>query len=177
MKIIPKAVACIIMIFASVSLLQGDVYKVQNLFNAYFPSKPEYLGQMGNGTNSTIAYRCVNETSLLSYTLLFTPNRRKIPENEIFVNLAAYAKGSILGVQDGSISPIKQHYIKSIPSVLYTSSYSSSGVRINKFAVTSFVDGRYVTWSVQEYVGASTQDAKTSFEKHLKSFLFGYGNQ
>lgn len=175
MKIIPTTITCIILAFASCGLLQGEMYKINNMFNAYFPSKPEYLGKMGAGENLTVAYRCVDQSALLSYTLLFTPNKQDIPKKEIFENLEAYAKGSILGVKDGSILSIKRTHIQSIPSVLYSSSYSSNKLRIKKFAVTSFVDGQYVTWSVQEYVGASTQDAKSSFQKNLKSFLSGYG--
>lgn len=167
----PRIATSIIMLFASTNFLLGEVHKINDMFNAYFPSKPEYLGKMGEGENTTIAYRSVDQTSLLSFTLLFTPNQREIPKNEIYENLETYAKGSVLGLQDGSILSMKRTKIKSIPSVLYTSSYSSRGIKIKKFAVTSFLDGRYVTWSVQEYIGASTKDAKTSFNQHLKSYL------
>lgn len=164
----PVPIALLVSSFTSITASGSDVYDIEGFISAEFGGRPILAGEIGTGLTKTKSYQYFDEENIIVYALTFDVNRRPpAPVSEIPLLLKEYASS-----QASALASSLLHYrTKNIGNqkvAFYTIKYSMQGLIWKKVSLTSIVDGRNISWSIQTADEHSSLDAETVFDS-------GYG--
>lgn len=163
------AIAAGSLFLCSFAFAQSGSFSIDDEYSAYFPEKPKFQAELGQGAARHRSYGHTDEVNLIVYTATYQAGKTEFSENEIPGELKLYTKGQAMAV-GGQIQSYEARSMNGNESATVVIWYEVNGVDIRKFSVLSYQDGHFFQWTVQDFPTLSKLDGKTLFDKHLHHF-------
>jgi len=163
------SITVVLFILCSYSFAENRSFSIDGKYNAYFPEKPKFLAELGQGSKRHRSYVYTDEENLIIYTATYQAGITRFAKKDVPKALENYVKGQALSV-GGKVKSYKANSIGSNESAIFSVIYKYENVEIRKFGVLSYKGGRFYQWSVQNFPALSKLDGKTLFYNHLNQF-------
>ena len=158
-----------ICVFASISSAGSSIYTIEGDITAVFPSQPQLIGELQTGGIKSRTFQAVDVGNKLTYSLTLQTINAEINERDIPKELRQLAKGDSL-VFSGNIVTYEQYNIHGYFGAKYEIHYSVDGVVFKKNTAVTYYGNRFVSWSITEINGLSTESGKYVFDKYIRYF-------
>lgn len=145
-------------------------YTIDNKFEAAFPAKPQFHGELGQGEAKHRGYNYVDEDNAIVYTAIYQVGENSVKKSNELKLLRVYIEGLVL-TAGGSMKSYSNQNINGNSSAVFHMKYKSLGYPTRKYAVVSYKDGRFYQWSVKDFPSISSLNAEDIFNAHFGKFL------
>lgn len=147
-----------------------EVYTIDNKFEAAFPAKPQFHGELGQGYKKHRGYNYIDEDNAIAYTAIYQVGENSVKKSNVLKLLRIYIEGLALAA-GGSIKSYSNQNINGNSSAIFHMEYKLQGHATRKYAVISYKDGHLYQWSVKDFPPISSLSAENIFNAHFGKFL------
>lgn len=168
-----KKIACVgifTLLFYGNAFAEFFIYTIDGKFDAVFPAKPQFTGEIGEGDQKHRSYNYTDENSLIVYTATYQVGRAVYAKKDIPEALSNYVKGQAL-VVGGGVDTYTPKVINGNSSATFVVKYQYQGVPVKKYGVVSYKDGHFYQWAVQDFPSMSKLSGENIFRSYLVNFV------
>ena len=144
-----------------------STFTIGGLYDAVFPASPSFNGQINHGNLTYKSYEYTDEQNLIFFVATYQVNQRHFKKSDVRAALKNFVKGQSIA---GEITSLRYQKIGGHEAVIYSMDQPYEGWTIRKYSVSCYKDGRFLTWTVQDIVSLSKQNAKLIFQQYLPYF-------